>query len=221
MTPQPSSDKTQNPIPHGRIHEKCAVVLDGGMGGDDWLQGGAGNDSLDGEAGANTLWAGDGNDTLVKNSRRDVLHWGDPPIPHSSPSATTDHSTVTNSLPSATTNDVDNVSDDHSVIPNDGGDLSDSPAPGDVLLIGQGIATVGIEDRELADLDTAGSEAASSELDDTTREHGEGPETPADGGELATNSDTSSANLGAGLELDNALSNAFLASLGSQPASET
>ncbi len=27
MTPQPSRDKTQNPIPHGGIHEKCAVVL--------------------------------------------------------------------------------------------------------------------------------------------------------------------------------------------------
>ena len=73
----------------------------------------------------------------------------------------------------------------------------------------------------MADLDTASSEAASGELDDTTRENGEGPETPADGGELATNSDTSSANLGAGLELDDALSDDFLESLGSQPASET
>ena len=73
----------------------------------------------------------------------------------------------------------------------------------------------------MADLDTASSEAASGNLDDTTREDGEGPETPADGGELATNSDTSSANLGEGLELDDALSNDFLESLGSQPASET
>ena len=64
-----------------------------------------------------------------------------------------------------------------------------------------------------ANLDTAGSEATSGELDDNTREDGEGPETPADGGELATNSDTSSANLGVGLELDAALSNAFLESL--------
>ena len=73
----------------------------------------------------------------------------------------------------------------------------------------------------MADCDTASSEAASNELDDTTREDGEGPETPADGGELATNSDTSSANLGAGLEFDDALSDDFLESLGSQPASET
>ena len=73
----------------------------------------------------------------------------------------------------------------------------------------------------MADLDTASSEAASNELDDNTREDGEGPQTPADGGELATNSDTSSADLGAGLELDTALSNDFLESLGSQPASET
>ena len=73
----------------------------------------------------------------------------------------------------------------------------------------------------MADLDTASSEAASNELDDTTREDGEGPETPADGGELASDGDTSSANLGQGLELDTALSNDFLESLGSQPASET
>ena len=73
----------------------------------------------------------------------------------------------------------------------------------------------------MADLDTASSEAASGELDDTTRENGEGPETPADGGELAGDGDTSSANLGEGLELDDVLSDAFLESLGSQPASET
>ena len=88
-----------------------------------------------------------------------------------------------------------------------------SPSASNMLLIGQGIATVGIEDREWADLDTASSEAASGGLDDTTREDGEGPQTPADGGELATNSDTTSANLGQGLELDAALSNAFFASL--------
>ena len=73
----------------------------------------------------------------------------------------------------------------------------------------------------MADLDTASSEAASGERDDNTRENGEGPETPADGGELANNSDTSSANLSEGLELDAALSDDFLESLGSQPASET
>ena len=73
----------------------------------------------------------------------------------------------------------------------------------------------------MADLDTASSEAASNELDDTTREDGEGPETPADGGELASDGDTSSANLSEGLELDAALSDDFLELLGSQPASET
>ena len=65
----------------------------------------------------------------------------------------------------------------------------------------------------MADLDTASSEAASGNLDDTTREDGERPETPADGGELASDDDTSSTELGAGLELEAALSNAFLISL--------
>ena len=93
------------------------------------------------------------------------------------------------------------------------GDFAPLTSPSSVQLIGQGIATVGIEDRELADLDTACSEAAPGELGDTTREDGEGPETPANGGELATNSDTSFAELGDGLWLDDELSNAFLDSL--------
>ena len=63
----------------------------------------------------------------------------------------------------------------------------------------------------------AATEAASGELDDTTRADGEGPQTPADGGELATNSDTSSANLGARLELDAARNDAFLESSGQRP----
>ena len=56
----------------------------------------------------------------------------------------------------------------------------------------------------MADFDTASSE--SDELDDFTWEDGEESDSSANDDELATNSDTSAADLGDGLELDNALS---------------
>ncbi len=98
--------------------------------------------------------------------------------------------------------------DDNSVIPTDGRDLSGSPSPGDVLLIGQGIATVGIEDRELAEFDTASSDSAFGELADSE------PESSSD---LAANGDINSADVGDELKLDTALSNDFLVSLAKQP----
>lgn len=73
------------------------------------------------------------------------------------------------------------------------------------LLIGQGIATVGIEDRELVELDTASSDSAFGELTDSEPEDGEEPETLADGGDLAGNGDTNSADVGDELKLDAAL----------------
>ncbi len=180
--------------------------LEGG-GGNDLLQGGAGNDTLDGGSGENTLWAGDGNDTLVKNSRRDVLHWRDPATADPTPSVVVNHSVKNNDGNSAATNSSGNVSDDTSVIPTDGRDSSDLPSPGDVLLIGQGIATVGIEYRELAEFDTASF--------DSEPEDGEGPteETLADSSDLAANDDFNFTDVGEGLELDAALSDDFLVSL--------
>ena len=103
-----------------------------------------------------------------------------------------------------TINGVADSGDDASLIPNDSGDLSDSLSPGDVLLIGQGIATVGIEDRELAEFDTTRSDSAFGELADSE---------PEDSDALAANGDTSSADMGDGLELDAALSDELLASL--------
>ena len=76
-----------------------------------------------------------------------------------------------------------------------------------------GIATVGIEDRELAEFDTASSDSAFGELADSEPEDGEGPETLADGGDLAANDDTNSADVGEGLDLNAALSDELLASL--------
>ena len=73
-----------------------------------------------------------------------------------------------------------------------------------------------VEDRELAQLDTASSDSAFGELADSEPEDGEGPETLADGGDLAANGDTNSTDVGEGLELDAALSTVFLASLAEQ-----
>lgn len=100
-------------------------------------------------------------------------------------------------------------------LPMDGDQIWLSPSHHDVLLIGQGIATVGIEDRELAEFDTASSDSAFGELADSESEDGEGPteETLEDGGDLAANGDTNSADVGAELELDAALSDELLASL--------
>lgn len=66
------------------------------------------------------------------------------------------------------------------------------------------IATVGIEDRELAEFDTASSDSAFGELADSE---------PEDGDALAANGDTNSADVGEGLGLDAALSDELLASL--------
>ena len=85
------------------------------------------------------------------------------------------------------------------------------------LLIGQGIATVGIDDRELAEFDTASSDSAFGELSDSEPEDGEGPETLANGGDLAANGDTNTIDVGEGLELDAALSDDFLKALGETP----
>ena len=52
-----------------------------------------------------------------------------------------------------------------------------------VLLIGQEVATVGIEDRELAEFDTASSDSAFGELADSEPEDGEDSETFAANGE--------------------------------------
>ena len=175
-----------------------------GEAGNDVIEGRGGDDCLDGGDGANTLWAGDGNDTLLKNSRSDVLHWADPPVAKPTSTAPVDSPTSDNVDNSVTTHDGGDVSDDTSVIPNDGGDFFDSPSFGDVLLIGQGIATVGIEDRELAEFDTASSDSAFGELADSE---------PEDGDALAANGDTNSADMGEGLELDAALNDELLASL--------
>ena len=188
-----------------------------GENGDDLLEGGAGDDFLDGGDGTNTVWAGGGNDTLVRNSQHDVLHWGDPPAPHSAPPVPIDHANETDDVPSVTTNDGGNVLDDNSVIPKDGGDLSDSPAPGDVLLIGQGIAMDGQDEGGSASLDTAGADAESRPLADTTPDDDPGADVFgfADDAELASDTDANSANLSDdfSLGLNAALSNAFLASL--------
>ncbi len=79
--------------------------------------------------------------------------------------------------------------------------------PSSAQLIGQGIATVGIEDRELAEFDTASSDSAFGELADSEPEDGEDSET------LAANGDTNSADVSGELELDAALSNELLTSL--------
>ena len=78
-----------------------------------------------------------------------------------------------------------------------------------------GIATVGIEDRELAEFDTASSDSAFGELADSEPEDGARPTpiTLADGGDLAANGDTNSADVSEGLELDAALNDELLASL--------
>ena len=65
----------------------------------------------------------------------------------------------------------------------------------------------------MAEFDTASSDSAFGELADSEPEEGEGSETLADGGDLAANGDTNSADVGEGLELDAALSDDFLASL--------
>lgn len=106
--------------------------------------------------------------------------------------------------PSEDTLDADLETDDTSVIPNDGGDVFGSSSLGDVLLIGQGIATVVIEDREWAEFDTASSDSAFGELIDYESESG---------GDPAASDDINSADIGEGLELDSALSDEILASL--------
>ena len=103
---------------------------------------------------------------------------------------------------------TDDFASDNNVFPNNGGDLSLWASQDDVLLIGQGIAAVGIEDRELAELDTASSDSAFGELADSE---------PEDGGGLAANGDTNSADLGDELKLEAALSDELLASLAEQP----
>ncbi len=93
--------------------------------------------------------------------------------------------------------------------------------PGDGLLIGQGIATDGQDEGESASLNTAGSDAESRSLADTTPDDDPGADVFgfADDAELASNTDASSAILSDefSLGLDAALSNAFLESLGQPP----
>lgn len=88
-----------------------------------------------------------------------------------------------------------------------------------MLLIGQGIATVWIEVRKLAEFDTASSYSAFGELADSEPKDGEGPngKTLADGSDLAANDDFNFTDVGEGLELDDALSDDFLKALGETP----
>lgn len=46
-------------------------------GGDDTVQSGTGNDSIDGRAGDDTIYAGDGNDTIIGGLGADALYGGD------------------------------------------------------------------------------------------------------------------------------------------------
>ena len=69
----------------------------------------------------------------------------------------------------------------------------------------------------MAEFDTTSSDSAFGELADSEPEDGEEPETPADGGDLAANGDTNSADVGEELKLDAALSDDFLESLGQPP----
>jgi hypothetical protein len=82
-------------------------------------------------------------------------------------------------------------------------------------LIGQGIATVWIEDRGWAEFDTGRSGSAFRELADSEPEDGEGPtsESLADGGDLAANGDSNSADEVEEHELNAALSYDFRVSL--------
>lgn len=94
--------------------------------------------------------------------------------------------------------------DDTSVIPNDSGEVFDTSLPGDVLLIDQKNTTVGIEDREWAEFDTASSDSAFGELIDYESEGG---------GDSAASDDINSADIGEGLELDAVLGDELVASL--------
>ncbi|MCX7423717.1 MAG: calcium-binding protein [Planctomycetia bacterium] len=174
-------------------------------GGDDLLQGGGGNDTLDGGGGANTLWAGNGADKLVKRSRRDVLHWSNPSAAEASSSETmTIVVSLTSNNFSNVSNDTSDVLDDQSVVSIDDGDSWLSAPPGDVLLIGQGIVTVEIEDREWAEFDTFSSDSAFGELIDYESESG---------GDLAASGDINSADMGEGLELDSAMRDELVVSV--------
>ena len=172
---------------------KCTLIGGSGddsfevAGGHNLVIGGGGSDWLSGEDPAtDTLKGGAGIDTINGVADTDQIQ-----IDHRSSDAQSDTS-------------LSKSADDTSVIPNHGGDFFDSPSFGDVLLIGQGIATVGIEDRELAEFDTASSDSAFGELADSE---------PEDGDALAANGVANSADKGEGLELDAALSDALLASL--------
>ena len=180
--------------------------------GNDWLQGDDGDDVLNGGDGQNMLWSGSGHDSLINTGHGDELHWSDPPkakpthsvIAEQTPPPVVEDRPVTNNGSSTTTANSGSVLDGDSVIPNDNGDISDSPSPGDILLIGQGIATVGIEDREWAEFDAASSDSAFDELANSKSEGG---------GDPAAIGDINSTDIGEGLELDSVLSDELVASL--------
>ena len=140
-----------------------------------------------GGGGADSLWIASGNDVLREVDPLDVIYW----IDVSEGSEPNDGGVPT---PADDVISVADMCEDNSL----------SASPGDDLLIGQGIATVGIEDREFVELDTASSDSAFGELADSE---------PEDGDALAANGDTNSADVGEGLELDAALSDELLASL--------
>jgi hypothetical protein len=198
-----------------------------GDGGADLLIGGKGNDVLvypdgwnnSGEAGVDTLCGGPGNDEyqiqspelqpviiddekelrayLVKSTATETTTVVT--IDPVSATVTTDVSAAT--IASAPANDA--TPNDNDLIPIQVQAFLVA-SPNDVLLIGQGIATVGIEDRELSEFDTARSDSAFGELADSE---------PEEGDALAANGDTNSADVGEELELDAMLSNDFLVSL--------
>ena len=215
-----TSDELNGPMTNTKLEsiESAVIYFSGGyshlvdasrFGGPVDLTGGAGSDTLigtpfddgitdyDGDTnlvvgggGADHFWVGRANTVFGDRDPKDIIDWIDVWI-------------------EAESQDVSQNGDSTPIA--DGDDAWDLPSSNDVLLIGQGIATVGIEDRELAEFDTASSDSAFGELADSE---------PEEGDALAANGDTNSADMGEGLELDAALSDDFLKSLDSQPPFE-